>query len=518
MSRTAALLRNIAANWIGFAVNAGITLVLTPFVLRQLGEARYGIWVISFSIIGYYGLLDFGFRGSINQHLTRYLAKPDYERASACMSTAVVTLAGFGVMFSVLSVAAAYAAPHVWNFPPGLEQEAFWCILIVGLTSAIQFVFFPYMAVFTATQRFDLANLIGISTRLLTAAGVYLALSKGYGLVGISAATCGVSLVDYVVRWRVARGLVPQLIVQARRATWADLKQLVSFGVWTFFISLNAYIYLHAQPLLIGTLLPISAVGYYALATGLAQQINGALTPIGQVLYPAAASLHAQSDSEALRRLYHDGTRLVMLVMVCVVTIALFWAEDFYRLWIGPQYVVQGGAVPSVALLLRVLLAATVSNYFSNVAAQILMGSGRVRHMAVLLFFGSILNLGLSLALIGPLGLLGMAVATVSASLIIDLIAMPIALQRTVGLRVLPMIRSAVPRPLVVAALAAIAFAALRSTGTPSNWPHLILHGVLAGGISIVAILALGITRDERQRLLVQPLLRIRSCGTQPTR
>jgi O-antigen/teichoic acid export membrane protein len=517
MSRTTTLLRNITANWLGFAVNAGVTLVLTPFVLRQLGEARYGVWVISFSIIGYYGLFDFGFRGSINQHLTRYLAKADFRRASECMSTAVVTLGGFGAAFSVLSVAAAYAAPHVWNFPPGLEQEAFWCILIVGLTSAIQFVFFPYMAVFTATQRFDLANLIGITTRLLTAASVYLALSNGYGLVGISAATCSVSLLDYIVRWRVARRLVPQVSIQAGRATWTELRRLVSFGVWTFFISLNAYIYLHAQPLLIGALLPISAVGYYALATGLAQQINGAMTPIGQVLYPAAASMHAKGDSETLKRLYHDGTRLIMLVMVCVVTIAWFWAEDFYRLWIGPQYVVNGGVLPSVAVLLKVLLAATVSNYFSNVAAQILMGSGQVRHVAVLLICGSLLNLGLSLALIGRLGLLGLALATVSASLVIDLIAMPIALQRTVGLRVLPMIRCAVPRPLAVAVVAAIAFAALRSTGTPTNWPHLLLHGLLAGAISLVAILALGITRDERQRLVVKPLRRMRSRAAQPT-
>lgn len=511
MSRATKLLRNIAANWVGFAVNAAVTLVLTPFVLRELGEARYGIWVISSSIIGYYGLLDLGFRGSINQYLTRYLAVPDYEKASACMSTAVVALTVFGVAFAGLSVGAAYVAPHIWNFPPGMEREAFWCILIVGLTSALQFAFFPYMAVFTATQRFDLANLIGISTRLLTAVCVYLALSHGYGLIGISAATCGASLVDYLVRWRVARRLAPQLTIGMRRASRAQLGQLASFGIWTFFISLNAYIYLHAQLLLIGALLPIAAVGYYALATGLAQQVNGALSPIGQVIYPAATSLHAQSDRVTLERLYHDGTRLMLLVMVCVVLIAGFWAEDFYRLWIGSKYIAQGGPMPSVALLLQVLLVATVSSFFSNVAAQILMGSGRVRRFASLLICGSALNLGLSVALIGPFGLLGLAAATVAASVMIDLIAVPLVLQRTMGLRIGPLLRSAIPRPAMVASLLAIAFIGLRATGLPTDWPHLILHGLLACGSSLIAVLTVGITDEERQRFLIRPLCRLRT-------
>ena len=44
-SRAATILRNVAINWAGFAINAAVTLVLTPFVLHQLGAAKYGVWV-----------------------------------------------------------------------------------------------------------------------------------------------------------------------------------------------------------------------------------------------------------------------------------------------------------------------------------------------------------------------------------------------------------------------------------------------------------------------------------------
>src|SRR5439155_390605 len=81
-------------------------------------------------------------------------------------------------------------APRLFHLPPALETEAFACILIVGCSSAVQFALQPFTSVFTATQRFDLANGIGVATRLLTAAGIVVTLQRGFGLTGVSAATC----------------------------------------------------------------------------------------------------------------------------------------------------------------------------------------------------------------------------------------------------------------------------------------------------------------------------------------
>ena len=298
MSRAKVILRNVAANWVGFAVNAAVTLALTPFVLRHLGAAAYGIWVLSASVVGYYGLLDLGFRAGVTQYLTRYLAIGDTVRASECMSGAVAALATLGTVMIGLSVAAAYVVPHIFDLPSGMAREAFWCILIVGISSGIQFALQPFGSVFTATQRFDLANLIGVGTRLLTAGGVLVALEAGYGLIGISAVTCAVSSIDYLIRWRVARQLVPQLEVSFRRVSLPRLKEISSFGAWNFLISINMYVYQHVPNMLIGVFMPIAAVGQYALAIGLVRQINSIIGPIGAVMYPAAAALDMQSDRE----------------------------------------------------------------------------------------------------------------------------------------------------------------------------------------------------------------------------
>jgi O-antigen/teichoic acid export membrane protein len=506
MTRSAVILRNVATNWVGFAVNATVTLALTPFILGHLGSAGYGVWVLTSSVIGYYGLLDLGFRGGVTQYLTRYLAVGDNARASECFSSAVAVLAGLGTVMFGLSLAAAYFAPRILHLPGGMEQEAFWCILIVGTSSAIQFALQPYTSIFTAMQRFDLANAIGVVTRLLTAVGVVITLRSGLGLIGVSAVTCAVSLVDYIVRWRVARRLAPDVELSPRLARWSRLREIGSFGAWNFLMSMNGYVYQHVPNLLIGTLMPIAAVGHYALATGLIRQIYSILSPVPQVLYPAATELHVRGDREGIERLYHDGSRMMLLVLMSVVLPAALWSADFYRLWLGRHYT-SGTPFPSVAVLFQILLISVTTDNSSNIASQILVGSGRVRTVAIALVWGSVLNLTMSIILVRRYGLIGLPVATVIASVVIDLFAMPWLLQRNLGLSVSTFIRRACPRPAVVAALQIMFLFGVRLAGQATDWPQLISQGLLAGIGSAVIVLVVGVNSAER-RLLMQPLQR----------
>jgi O-antigen/teichoic acid export membrane protein len=406
-----------------------------------------------------------------------------------------------------LSVGAAYVAPQMFHVPPEMAREAFWCILIVGCSSAIQFALNPYGSIFVATQRFDLASAIGVTTRLLTAAGIAFSLRFGYGLIGVSLATCSVSALDYVIRWRVARRLSPAIEVGFRYMSFARVREIAAFGAWNSLISINQFIYQHVPNILIGLVLPIAAVGHYALATGLLRQLNSILGPLPAVLYPAATELHVRGERARLERLYHDGSRMTMLVMIPLVLAAGLWAPDFYRLWIGDRYLGHG-QFQSVAVLFQILLISSATGYAFSIAQQILIGAGRVRTVAVTLLSASALNLALSLILIRFYGLAGVALATVTASVAIDLLAIPLLLQHAIGLSFMKSIRNACGRPLAACLLQVALMAAIRWSGQADTWPRLVTQGALAALGSGIVLLFVGVTAAERQRLVFEPLKR----------
>jgi O-antigen/teichoic acid export membrane protein len=296
--------------------------------------------------------------------------------------------------------------------------------------------------------------------------------------------------------------------VSLQYASWQRVREVGSFGAWNFLASINTFVYQHGPNFMIASVLPIAAVGHYALATGLIRQLGYVLAPVSQVLYPAAAELHVRGVRPALERLYHDGSRLLLLVLISVVLPAAFWAEDFYRLWIGGRYL-TGAPFQSVAVLFEILLISVVTDNSSNIASQILVGSGHVRTVAMALICGSILNVTMSLVLIRHYGLAGLAMATVIASVAVDLIAMPLLLQRNLGLTVITFLRRSCGRPLTAAALLSVVCWGVRLTGRPVNWLQLISQGALAAIGSAIVVLLVGITAEERRRFVVRPLSRL---------
>jgi O-antigen/teichoic acid export membrane protein len=155
---------------------------------------------------------------------------------------------------------------------------------------------------------------------------------------------------------------------------------------------------------------------------------------------------------------------------------------------------------------MQVLIVSIATTYVSNVGAQILVGAGHVRIVALALIVGSALNVGITLALIRPLGLVGVAIATVAASVVIDLITIPMLVQRTLHLRVLEFVRRACPRPALVALLCAPLLALLRHYTHAGSWTQLLAIGVAAGTSCAIVAALVGITREERSRLLIRPL------------
>ena len=51
------ILKNVSSSWFSLGVNILVGVFLSPFILHRLGDTAYGIWILIFSVTGYYGLV-----------------------------------------------------------------------------------------------------------------------------------------------------------------------------------------------------------------------------------------------------------------------------------------------------------------------------------------------------------------------------------------------------------------------------------------------------------------------------
>lgn len=508
MSRTRVILRNIVSNWLGYAVQAGVVFFLTPMVLRYLGEARYGIWILVTSVTGYYGLLAFGLQGAVNQYLTRYLAVGDFDKLNKVASTALFALSAVALLVCGTSQIVAFLAPHIFNIPESLEAEIYWCIVIVGFSVALQLVLFLYAAMFVATQRYDLSNAIGIMTRILSATLIVVAIRLELGLVGISIATAASNALDYLARYFVARRLVSKLEISLALVNRSSFAEISSYSRWSFMIAISQKTTMHLDAVIIGALMPIAALSPYALAAGLTRQLADLLQPISQVFFPALTELHAQNDRKMLRAVYLRGSRFLLLTAIILTVVAVVWAEDFYRLWVGQRFA-NAQEYPPVALLFQILAIALLGRFITGLGGQVLLGSLRVKPVAILVMLEAIFNIILSIVLARQYGLLGVASATVASIVLFRSIAIPVLTGRLLDIPLTTYANVVLLRPLAAAIVMSLTCVLVRMVGRPQSWSELIAQGLMAAAIGLPLAAIVGLTREDRTEYLYKPLQNI---------
>src|ERR1700723_359524 len=125
------IIKNIGSSWFALLVNIVIGIFLSPFILHRLGDSAFGVWVLIFSITGYYGLFDLGIRSSIIRYVSKYTATDDQEKLNGFINTALFSYSGIGVVSMVLTTLLSSFLERKFNIPPEMHSQARLLLLMV---------------------------------------------------------------------------------------------------------------------------------------------------------------------------------------------------------------------------------------------------------------------------------------------------------------------------------------------------------------------------------------------------
>src|SRR2546430_9553426 len=92
------IVKNVSSNWFALGLNVLVGVFLSPYILHHLGDEAFGLWVLIFSVTGYYGLFDLGIRSSIVRYVAKYSALNDDEQLNHLINTAMFAYSGIGLI------------------------------------------------------------------------------------------------------------------------------------------------------------------------------------------------------------------------------------------------------------------------------------------------------------------------------------------------------------------------------------------------------------------------------------
>ena len=107
------IFRNVGATWFALGLNVVVGIFLSPYILHHLGDDAFGLWILIFSVTGYYGLFDLGIRSSIVRYVARFSATDDDAELNRLVSTAMF---GYGAI-GILAMGITLVATYQYNLP-----------------------------------------------------------------------------------------------------------------------------------------------------------------------------------------------------------------------------------------------------------------------------------------------------------------------------------------------------------------------------------------------------------------
>jgi O-antigen/teichoic acid export membrane protein len=323
---------------VGQACGLVASLLATPFTIRFLGPARYGVWSLLQTCMNWIGLADLGMFSASTRFAGESLAaRDDAGEARAvwvatCVAVATTTTASLAAAVAAVPIVDGLLRITGALRAPAVEGLRILCVLLVAQAVA---------GTFNTPQQIRLRwrsyTAITVGPQILAVVLIPMLLKAvGGGIVTACFITAAAAVVTAVATIIIACRLQPAL---ARpRFSTRMLRKLLLFGGWLTIAGIVQIPLTTAERFALAHYRSASEVAYYMVASRLAGLLAAIPMAVAAPLYPTLVRLNSVSDHTMLRRLYSDALMWASVVLTPAAIVLAFVAHPFFSIWAGAIY------------------------------------------------------------------------------------------------------------------------------------------------------------------------------------
>jgi O-antigen/teichoic acid export membrane protein len=467
-----AIFKNVGSSWSALGLNILIGLFLSPYILHHLGDDAYGLWVLIFSITGYYGLFDLGIRSSIVRYVANYSAVGKSEELNRLINTALFAYSGIGAVVLLITIVASFYVSSLFRISGTSSHVARWLFLMVGSAVALGFPLGVFGGILEGLQRFYVLNLNSVISILVRAWLIVFALRHGRGLLTVALITVSLPLLT---------GLVNAITVLRILALRFGLKHLnresfsrmASYSGTTFILIVAFQLRFKTDAMVIGRFLSSAAITYFTIGSRLVDYAGEVVGGLAQMFVPMSSQSDATGDLSGLRKIFVAGNRACALIIFPMAAILIILGKSVIEAWVGPQYIAASYPVLLVLIVPSTLMLA------QGASSRIMYGMAKHKPLAVVTLLEGGVNLLLSILLVRRFGIMGVAMGTAIPLACTTLFFLPQHLCRVLKLGIGIYLRQAFMLPLILCGPLVAVLLLMRRWFVPHNYFQLAIQLLL---------------------------------------
>lgn len=417
-------------SYVNLIIGNIIPFIYTPIMLRQLGQAEYGLYGIAQSVMGYIGLLNFGIGGSIVRYLSKYRAAKDRDGEARVIGLFIKI---YSVICGLILIAGFVFAGNIQMYSRSLNSEETETlrILVVLMTvnTAVFLPFSVFSSVVLAHERYVFNKTIGM---LSTVAGPLLnivLLYCGFGSVGLVLSSTALNCVSYgLYTWYSVKKL--NIHPSFHKTEPGLLREILYFSLFVFLASIVDVLYWSTDKLIIGWAIGSAAAAVYNIGATFNTYVTSLSSALSGLLIPRLTEMAVKDvPKEEFSALFIKVGRLQFIIISFILSAFIAFGRQFIAIWAGPEY----HEAYYVALLTMIPVTIPL---IQNTGLNILYALNKHKFRSIVYSCVAIANVGLTFWWVEDYGIIGAAMATCVAYVVGNIFVINWYYSKKIGLNI----------------------------------------------------------------------------------
>ncbi|MFH4969056.1 oligosaccharide flippase family protein [Gaetbulibacter sp. M240] len=397
-----------------------VGLLLTPFIIRSLGSAEYGLYTMIGALIGYMSVLDFGLNNTVVQFVAKFKAEKDKKGEEnflahsfimyTCISL-IVVIVGFSIYFNLENLYGETLTPDQFE-----KAKIMMVILIFNL--AISLPGGAFQGICSGYEEFILPKTVNIIRYIVRSLLVVVVLLYGGDSIGLVILDTIMNLIIIVANIYIVFKILG-VKIKLHKYDKSLFYNILGFSLWLFVFAIVHQLRWQFGQLIIGAFYSTTFVAIYAVGITLGNYYGAFSGAISGVFLPKAIQMTVGNiPKKQLTDTFIKISRIILLVLLFILGGFVIVGKDFVFFWVGKEYEMAY----YYAIIIMVGLTPILSQGFAN---NILEAKQLLKYRGLLLLLLTVIGTVISILIVKSYGIISMILVTVFFLLLERILMIP---------------------------------------------------------------------------------------------
>lgn len=388
-------------SYVALFINIIIGLVYTPWMIRSIGKADYGLYTLAMSVISLF-VFDFGLSSAVTRFVSKYLAEGRQDKANHLIGVTYKLYVAASMVIFVVLVGMFFFIPQIYKGLTPEELEKFKVLYVIAACySVLSFPFIPLDGIISANEKFIQLKLCNLAHKLFIVVAMSACLLLGYGLYALVIVNAVAGFATIVLKLLIVK---KNTQMQTAWSFWDKdmFNAVVGFSVWVTVSALAQRLVLNICPSILGVVANSQAIAVFGISMTIEGYVYTFASAINGLFLPKVTHLNTNGENNSILKLMIKVGRIQYYIIGAIFFGFICFGRNFINVWVGPDY-------SEVYLCSIMMIAPSFISLAQEIGNTTVIVKGEVRKSAYISLVKAVINILLAFPLTYYFGVYGMA-------------------------------------------------------------------------------------------------------------